>query len=270
MLLEKRICRRRTCCCTGCTNRKHSTILWKLNDCLLCCPFFRCCARVPDPKESETPSLFSSNHLFSRNIESRYTLICCIFQCCKSCRDLSTTVQRERHQRACCCRCPGRVPLTLFTSLFIWYNLPLEVVINRVRLLFSTASQLVALLLEWIFFWSVLHANFQFSEDGTNTELHARGSILYVTTVCMFLPEVMHALYMIYSPGYVLRSNKRKCKQCLLSLFSFARPLYELVWSFKFSQILPYTTLQNQGLIMSDSGKFFDHTGRPVQTIGKN
>ena len=228
-------CRNSSLCFCKCCGKKRglSTIVYHKNDFLCCCPYFRCCRHVQKPSSDGNPSLFYSNK-FSRNIEAKYTLFCC--------------------------PCLGQVRLTLLTSLFIWFDLPLEVVINRFRLLFSTTSQLIAQILEWIFFFSVLKADFLWSDDtsdiskGEEHYLYVRGSVLYVTTFCMFLPELLHILYMFYSPGYVMRSKTRKMQQVWLSLFSFLRPIYELVWSFKFSQTMPYTSLQHQGLIMSDSG----------------
>ena len=242
---------------------------YNLNSFLCCCPYFLCCHTVSKPKKSNNPSLFASN-IFGRNIDARYTLICCVFPCCKKCRDLpeheneeddseddsdddqeNRNTRKNKRKTSLCCH--GRASLTLLTSPFIWFDLPIEVVINRGRLLFSVTSQLIAYGFEWIFFFSIAKAELQWPSSD-NLQLRPRASILWVTLGCMVLPEIVHASYMVFAPGYALRSPKRKVKQFLLSIFSFARPIYELAWSFKFSQSMPYISLQHQGLIMSDSG----------------
>jgi hypothetical protein len=187
---------------------------------------------------------------YARNIESKYVPICCFWQ-----EDDTNYVDDDDQATQNCF-----VSLSLLSSLFIWFDLPLEVVVNRLRLVGSVMSQVFANVLEWVFFASVINASYNVDQHAEElmkvhgfTALRVRGSILYVTTGCMVLPECFHALYLAFAPGYVLRSTKRKAKQVCLSLFGL-RPLYELVWSFKYTTVMPYTSLQLQGLIMSDSG----------------
>ena len=145
---------------------------------------------------------------------------CCFF-CCRKKKRL-----RPKRKRARPC-CSGRASLTLLTAPCIWFNLPLEVVINRGRLLFSMSSQLLAFILEWMFFFSIANTDLQWPSSD-NLKLRVRASVFFVAAGCMILPEMVHASYMLFAPGYALRSPSRKCKQFALSMFSFARPAYEL------------------------------------------
>ena len=236
----------RCCCCHK--KRRKSTILFRLNQFLFLCPSLRCCRCMTNPRKSTSPSLFVDSK-YARNIESKYVPLCCFWQ-----EDDSNDVYHDQATQNCF------VSLSLLSSLFIWFDLPLEVVVNRLRLVGSVMSQVFANVLEWVFFASVINASYNVDQHAEElmrvhgfTALRVRGSVLYVTTGCMMLPECFHALYLAFAPGYVLRSTKRKAKQVCLSLFGL-RPLYELVWSFKYTTVMPYTSLQLQGLIMSDSG----------------
>lgn len=240
-------CRKSPRCCCCHKKRRKTTILYRMNQLLICCPSLRCCTCMANPRKSTSPSLFVDSK-YARNIEGKYLPLCCFWQ-----EDDINHVDDQATQNCF-------VSLSLFSSLFIWFDLPLEVVVNRLRLVGSVMSQLFANVLEWIFFASVINASYNVDQHAEKlmrvhgfTTLRVRDSVLYVTTGCMILPELFHALYLAFAPGYVLRSTNRKAKQICLSMFGL-RPLYELVWSFKYTTVMPYTSLQLQGLIMSDSG----------------
>ena len=76
--------------CMCCPRSKRCSARYRLKECLCCCrQFFDagiCCSHVQKPKKSTKPFLFSTS-VFGRAIDARYTLICCVFPCCRTCRD---------------------------------------------------------------------------------------------------------------------------------------------------------------------------------------
>jgi hypothetical protein len=192
-----------------------------------CCPAFICCSKSKLMPHSN-PSLFSKN--------------------CGSGFDFnhSTYVTSVESKYMCCC-CLYRTRLTLCSSLFIWWNLPLPLIKARFVLLFQTSAQLLTTIFQWIFFYSVYQSN---------NEIAERTTVLYVVLATFILPELVHVLYITFAPGYNIRSIRRNYKQILFSLLSQfgVRPLYDLLWSYKYTQLMPYATMQHEGNVVSDTG----------------
>ena len=192
-----------------------------------CCPAFICCSKSKLMPHSN-PSLFSKN--------------------CGSGFDFnhSTYVTSVESKYMCCC-CLYRTRLTLCSSLFIWWNLPLPLIKARFVLLFQTSAQLLTTIFQWIFFYSVYQSN---------NEIAERTTVLYVVLATFILPELVHVLYITFAPGYNIRSIRRNYKQILFTLLSQfgVRPLYDLMWSYKYTQLMPYVTMQHEGNVVSDTG----------------
>ena len=191
-----------------------------------CCPGFICCSHknqkpVPPPE----PSLLSSHSIYVRNIEAKY--------------------------RCCCCCC--RVPLNLLTAPFIWWNLPFGVVKIRIVVLLQTMAILLTTLTQWWFLIQMASSVTKYNK----TKINIPKSAFYVSVGTFILPEMFHILYISFTPGYYIRSCKRNSFQIGFSLFAQTgiRPLYDLCWSFKWTQLMPYTLhIQNEGHIVADTG----------------
>jgi hypothetical protein len=109
--------------------RKEDTILIQnmngcCRRCFQCfCPGFTCCNQCKPPRRGRGVfNVFSVDSHFVQHAEMTYT-------CC------------------CCFRCP----LTLFTALFIWWDMPMLLVKARVVLLLQVASQIATTVFQWMF-----------------------------------------------------------------------------------------------------------------------
>ena len=107
---------------------EDSVIIQNMNGCgrrcFQCfCPGFTCCNQCKPPqRERGVFNVFSVDSHFVQHAEMTYT-------CC------------------CCFRCP----LTLFTALFIWWDMPMLLVKARVVLLVQVASQIATTVFQWMF-----------------------------------------------------------------------------------------------------------------------
>ena len=159
--------------------------------------------------------------------------------------------KRQEQLYALCC-CGKYVHLNVMTAPFIWYNLPMRVVVNRIRLIFTVFSELVSMFLKLLFYFSVVSNWLEEGKD--NQSLGVGTNFLVVITIFMVSPHILHILWQGWAPGYSLRSTKRKKKAALWSGIPFMRPIYELLWASRFYQMFPYVTIRDQGWIVADNG----------------
>jgi len=193
-----------------------------------CCPSFLCCSKGIQPildVNDQADLCMTGTSVYAKHATSKYSF--------------------------CCCGSYTR--LSLGSALFIWYNLPLGVVRFRFILLTQVAIQLITTYFQWLFFFAVIKSQEQLTDSGE--DLKVPESVRNLVVTVFFLPDILHAIWVTEAPGYHLRDKKRKRSQAVYSLLAQfgARPLYDLLWSFKFSSLLPYVTLQNQGSIVTDS-----------------
>ena len=193
-----------------------------------CCPRNLCCARGSPPL-LQNNSEFSNKYIYARHAQQKYRMCCC-----------------------CCCF----KQMTITTSMFIWHDLPLIAVKFRLVLLFQISIQIMTTIFQWIFLISLLQSEYGSDSNRDVNQLKIPSSVVHFVASVFFLPDIVHAIYITEAPGYHLRSVKRKIKQVCYSLLSQfgLRPIYDLLWSFKFTGLMPYVTLQNQGSIVTDSG----------------
>ena len=202
--------------------------------CRLCfstfCPGFTCCDHSTLAVDKKIHNNIN-DYNFVRQVEAKYRCCCC----------------------CCCCRCP----LNLATSLCIWENIPLGVIKLRLILLGQLCAQLLTVIFQWIFLLAVLQMDTDDTAD-TNSEpvIKVSNSVKYATIATFILPEIVHVVWMVYTPGYNLRSSQRMSKQIVYSMLAqfFVRPFYDLAWSFRWTGLMPYVSLQNEGDLVTDSG----------------
>ena len=162
---------------------------------------------------------------------------------------------RQEQLYACCC-CLRYVHLNLLTAPFIWYNLPLGVVVNRLKMMLTCFLELVTMFLKLWFFYSVVmnEINRSKESDTSTASLNVGSGFLVLVALFMVAPHVLHIVWQNYTPGYSLRNQRRKRKAFLWSSIPFLRPIYECLWSSRFYQMFPYVTIRDQGWIVVDNG----------------
>ena len=188
-----------------------------------CCPGFSCCRQGRVPIDPKKPSLLSTSSTYVRHFEQLYS--CCF-----------------------CFRCR----LTLGTSLFIWWDFPFAVTKDRLVMIFQTCSQCLALVFNWVFVYDMVIA----PPKSNDRKIRISKEVLNTVLIVFWLPDIFHAFYMFMVPGYREKSCKRKTKQAVYSLLSplLVRPLYAMTWSLRWTQLMPFSKLQNEGDIVTDSG----------------
>jgi len=190
------------------------------------CPGFTCCDQGPKPEYTKVTKW--SDYVFIRKVEAQYAV--------------------------CCCRCP----LTILTSLFVWWDMPVGVVKLRLLLLGQIFMQVLTTVFQWVFLYELIQIETTNRADKHRNDMSSSfsSSTMRATIAMMIVPELAHAVYMCYTPGYNLRSRKRMWLQVFYSLFAqcFVRPVYDLAWSFKWTGLMPYVSLQNEGDLVTDSG----------------
>ena len=198
-----------------------------------CCPNFLCCSSNNFFEQPESPSLLSKQYVFARHSEADYR----------------------------CCGCCRKVGLNLFTAPFIWYKLPLGVIKNRVVMVFQTIMQLLTIIFQWKFLLELIEAETDFQTKKAADEdyeiVRIPSTVVWFTATVFVLPEIFHVVYLLFTPGYNVRSCSRNCKQVSFTLGSMfgVRPMYEFLSSMKFMQMMPYVfAMQNEGHIVSDTG----------------
>lgn len=237
------------CCCFSCCGSRT----YNLRRLYCCCPNRMCCAfdssaDNTDAHPDEMEGYVFNSTIFGRNVARRYLICCCLPSCLRPRTKTPATSNTKNKKKPCCVRVfgDGRVVLSLWTSPIIWSNLPLEVFVNRIIFTATVAVQVFVTYTQWWFFLSMFF---------TRSVFAAHASTKIAMSFSMFLPELVHIVWLSYTPGYALRGWRRRMRQCCNNSISLTAPIYEWLWSSKFQQLFPYVTLsKKQGLIVSQKG----------------
>ena len=203
-----------------------------------CCPSFTCCSTGRPPTMTKnTKKKQRKSHLFLKTDDGK-TKIPTILKHSK-----------QLYNNCCCC---FQMKHSLATSLFIWWDLPVIVVKYRIVALLQAVFQCCALVFNGIFLFQVAKA-----VANRKEELYVPQMVVVGSAFVFWLPDIIHAIYMTMTPGYSEGNTKNKAKQVLYSLLApiLIRPLYDVAWSHKWMQLMPYASLQNEGDLVTDSGK---------------
>jgi hypothetical protein len=226
--------------------KKDEELINKVGCCLggalrCCCPSFTCCTTGRPPTfttdNNNNKKKQRKSHLFLKMDDGK-TKIPTILKHSK-----------QLYNNCCCC---SRVKHSLATSLFIWWDLPVIVVKYRIVALLQAVAQCCALVFNGLFLYQVGQA-----VANRKEELYVPQMVVFGSAFVFWLPDIIHAIYMTMTPGYSEANTTNKAMQVLYSLLApiLIRPLYDVAWSHKWMQVMPYASLQNEGDLVTDSGK---------------